>query len=214
MTSSALSVSLPVLVMLTSGVPHSDPLFSAGWTPANLHATPAVRRDLAALLNLSPTLRRQAWQIDSCRRVRVLLRLAWPAALETARARTTFFRPEPGVTVALIEVPVGGTFGELVAHEFEHILEQIEGIDLAMLVRERSREVRELHPGVYETRRAKTAERLVRREISARQDGGARRLGRLLRLAWIAPRYAIRAAVGVVHRITARPEDGSAGATR
>ena len=49
---------------------------------------------------------------------------------------------------------------ELLAHEFEHVLEQIEGLDLRRMARERIRRLRDAY-AVFETDRAQAAGRIV-----------------------------------------------------
>jgi hypothetical protein len=54
---------------------------------------------------------------------------------------------------------------ELIGHEFEHLLEQIEGLDLKRLARVKGSGVRVLEGRVFETDRAQAAGRLVAAEM-------------------------------------------------
>jgi len=65
--------------------------------------------------------------------------------------------------------PAAAGIGELVGHEFEHILEQLEGLNLRMLARVRGSGVRESSLDVYETTRAQRVGRLIAVELSAPQ---------------------------------------------
>ena len=57
---------------------------------------------------------------------------------------------------------------ELIAHEFEHVLEQLDGVDLKALAR--AGEARRLADGAFETERAVTA-------VNSRGRGGEQRAG-------------------------------------
>jgi hypothetical protein len=65
--------------------------------------------------------------------------------------------------------PAARAIAEIVGHEFEHILEQMEGLNLRMLSRVRGSGVRESAFEVYETARAQRAGRIVAAELSAPQ---------------------------------------------
>ena len=71
------------------------------------------------------------------------------------RAETTIKRYEAGYITAEIIVPPGLEFFELLAQELEHVLEQIEGVDLAALIR-RGLATRDAS-GIFETARARDA---------------------------------------------------------
>jgi hypothetical protein len=53
----------------------------------------------------------------------------------------------------------------MLAHEFEHILEQIEGLDLLSLSRVKGSGVREVEYAVFETDRAQAAGEAVAEEV-------------------------------------------------
>ena len=61
------------------------------------------------------------------------------------------------------------TTSELLAHEFEHILEQIEGLDLRRLARVKGSGVHEVEYAVFETDRAQAAGRVVAAETGRRR---------------------------------------------
>jgi hypothetical protein len=56
-------------------------------------------------------------------------------------------------------------FGELLGHEFEHIVEQVEGINLRVLSRQRGSGVREVERELFETDRAQQAGRNIAEEL-------------------------------------------------
>ena len=98
---------------------------------ANIEVDPMLQQPIAALLARSPTFRRQWAQVASTQTIRV--RIATSAELRempSARARSEVSRYAYGAIRALVEVPAVVDVTELLPHEFEHILEQLEGLDL------------------------------------------------------------------------------------
>ena len=91
-----------------------------------------------------------------------------------------------------MEVPAGTLFAELLAHEFEHVLEQIEGVDLAALAAS-SGAARQVEAGVFESERARAAGRAVAGELYGTDvpviGGIGRGVGRLARRLWRALRH-------------------------
>jgi hypothetical protein len=65
--------------------------------------------------------------------------------------------------VAFIELRTPESYVELIAHELEHVLEQVDGIDLRRRARQRLNGVIILG-GRYETERARSVGRTVARE--------------------------------------------------
>ena len=68
--------------------------------------------------------------------------------------------------MAEVHLPPTNGLIELVAHEFEHVLEQIEGLDLRRLARIKGSGVHELQGRVFETDRAQLAGRIVADQAS------------------------------------------------
>jgi len=118
--------------------------------PSNIRAG-IVTSEVIALLHASDTFRAQCQRIAADARVRVRLEIV--ASVEAGgRAQTALRRFRSGTLVADVELLFGENYRELLAHEFEHIIEQIEGVDL-------SREAADgrawrLPGGAFETRRA------------------------------------------------------------
>lgn len=67
-----------------------------------------------------------------------------------------------------MHLPPSTDHSELLAHEFEHILEQIEGLDLRTLARIRGSGVREIQYDRFESDRAQGVGRLVVAETAGR----------------------------------------------
>lgn len=132
--------------------------------PANI-AVPAVyQARVQQLLAQSPTLRRQCLAIASAPEVTVAIR---PAGRLTAncRARTEFVRTGAGFLRAVVDLPVSRDFAELLAHELEHVVEQIEGINLEQLAGRTGSGVWATGSNAYETARAMSVGRRAAREV-------------------------------------------------
>ena len=163
--------------------------------PPNIHLTANARAAFVQSMDVSTTVRRQAAVIRDAVHVQVVIRVTMPRT-SGSRAQTTMVKRFGGTMLAEVEIPAGSEFAELVAHEFEHILEQIEGLDLSALVRDPTAGVDEVQPGVYETRRAATAERAVRHERLTGWDPAAASIASAVRAVpnrtWHAMRTALR----------------------
>jgi hypothetical protein len=90
------------------------------------------------------------------------------------RARATIQRFTTGLLRVRIEIPAGTDFLELVVHEFEHVIEQLEGVDMQRLSRVSGSGVSRLHGG-YESARAQAAGRAADAEVHRATWRGERR---------------------------------------
>jgi hypothetical protein len=176
-----------LVLLLVLVAPASMPSTVAAQTPActTLPANivvPAVSHQwIEDLIATSPTLQRQCGLIAEAEhvvvRVASLRRVgAW------CRARTSFTRDRVGRLRAAIDIPVSVDFAELLAHELEHVVEQIEGVNLRRLARVRDSGVREVGPNVFETTRATEAGLMAAGEVIA-CGAGQRGCGRVLMVA-------------------------------
>jgi hypothetical protein len=124
-----------------------------------------IARDVFAL---SPTFRAQCQRIGEARYVRIELHpISKSHWLCCAAARTNIHRYAAGAIVAIVEIPVPlpiSDYAALLGHEFEHVLEQIDRVDLATMARARSGAWR-LEGGSYETRRALDVGQIVASEL-------------------------------------------------
>jgi hypothetical protein len=77
----------------------------------------------------------------------------------------TVVRRQGRVIRAEVNVPPGRDYAELVAHEFEHVIEQIEGLDLRRMSKTRGARVWEVERGWFESGRAVDAGRAVTAEV-------------------------------------------------
>ena len=126
---------------------------------------PGLVRDMLAL---SPTFRAQCRRVAEAGHVRIILRLDMRSPHRNSAARAEFTYTETGELLARIDLYLSTNYAPILAHEFEHVIEQIDRIDVPGLARER-REAHEIEPGVYETDRADSVEAVVEREMFGRR---------------------------------------------
>lgn len=146
--------------------------------PSNIQVPESFRPIMTNLLAKSPTLRRQCASIAAARHARVTVHLL-PRAIPS-RARARIRRYKAGLLRADVEIPAAGNHAELLAHELEHVAEQIEGVNLARMALLRSDQVRRLNDGSFDTLRAHDAGRAAAREVDALGPPALRAVGRAL----------------------------------
>ena len=124
--------------------------------PPNLVVPSIYRRMVEAMLRDSPTFRRQCVRIAAEPGLTVHLSVSPPPRRSTHRALTRLTRNAHGDLTAFVEIGPFENTQELIAHEFEHVIEQLDGVDLASRAARPDAGVREIgHRGaVYETTRA------------------------------------------------------------
>jgi YD repeat-containing protein len=100
--------------------------------PPNLDVSALYRPLVEAMLRDSPTFRRQCLRIAAEPGLTVQLRVDPPPRRSTHRATTRLSRDAQGnLTAAVIAIGPLEDTQELIAHEFEHVIEQLDGVDLA-----------------------------------------------------------------------------------
>jgi hypothetical protein len=117
------------------------------------------------LLELSPTFARQCERIEAGDMVYISIRALPKGEESCCRARTTIRRYASGAIVAWIEIPTPRRwleYAELFGHEFEHVLEQMDLVDLTG-PKDRGGGAR-LIDGSYETARARRVGEAVAQE--------------------------------------------------
>ena len=115
-------------------------------------------------LQHSPRFRQQCRELAAAPRLRARVRLNYhPVPGDSSRALTTFRQNRQGDLDANIEVRRAPDLTELLAHEFEHVLEQVEGVDLQAL--SARHKARRLLDGAFETARAIQVGRRVAGEV-------------------------------------------------
>lgn len=118
--------------------------------PANIR--PGIfQRDMLRLLERSETFREQCSRIAATRYLRVVFSVA-RSLPEGSRAQTTIERFEAGAMVAFVTLKFAEDYVELIPHELEHVIEQIDHVRLAQeAARQQAWRSRN---GAYETKRA------------------------------------------------------------
>jgi hypothetical protein len=144
--------------------------------PVNLHVASSYRDWITDLMARSPTLRRQCEVLASAAHVQVYVESSRYLS-GCCRARANFRRVGRVMRV-LIEIPLTADFPELLAHELEHVIEQIEGVNLRAMAGMPRSGVREVGTNVYETSRAATAGRAAALEARTCRNAGEFDCGR------------------------------------
>jgi hypothetical protein len=149
-------------------VPVTDSAFAGAVLPRNLVAAEEYGPILERMRERSAAFRRQCARVAGAPYLTVvLIPAAAPVQLQAA-AWTTITRGPRGELKALIRVPPTSRAPELIAHELEHVIEQLDGIDLPGKARLRSAGVHLVDggaPETYETERATKIGLLVAREF-------------------------------------------------
>jgi hypothetical protein len=132
--------------------------------PSSIDASPELRRHMEAMLQRSTTFQQQ------CRRLarddlHVQIRSDATLADRPYRAFSVIRRLRSGFTARVAITPLGDPTPWL-AHEIEHIIEQIEGVSIPALAEAGGGRLAWRWAGnMYETRRAIHAGRVVQREV-------------------------------------------------
>ena len=131
--------------------------------PSNIR-TGQLHQEFIDLLQRSATFRRQCARIAATSVLRVTLHIG-STMDPRARAQTIINRYEAGAIRAEVTLRFAEDYLELLAHEFEHIIEQVDGVNL------RSEAVQgrawRTPSGAFETRRAFDAGVCAREEYEA-----------------------------------------------
>lgn len=150
-------------------------LVGGGTPPANLLVPRIHRPVIESMLRKSATFRRQCLRIQNAPHLTVTLELASTHASRTARARTQIVRHSADRLLATIRLNQLEDVVELIAHEIEHVIEQLDGVDLAAKAALPNSGVHALdNEGVvFETARARWTGLKVAEEVRRpRQAGG------------------------------------------
>jgi hypothetical protein len=119
------------------------------------------------MLRESPTFRRQMLRIAAAHQLVVYLKMTAPMWPKSVRATTQFVRGGNGLLAAIIEITPLDNDVELIAHELEHVIEQLDDIDLRARARQPNSGVHATMGGgaVFETIRATRVGQQVAREV-------------------------------------------------
>jgi hypothetical protein len=126
--------------------------------PPNIHIAEVLADVFDDLLSASPTFAAQCDRIAHARYVHVTVNPVMSMSTTSrGSARTTMRRFSSGALLASVDMPVPLTtieYAELFGHEFEHIIEQVDRVNLEALTLLRDGASR-LSDGAYETTRAR-----------------------------------------------------------
>jgi predicted ATP-grasp superfamily ATP-dependent carboligase len=135
--------------------------------PSNLKISSMYRELVETMLSESPTFRRQMLRIAGSHQLTVYLKMTAPQWPRDVRAMTQFVRAGTGLLAANIEIAPLQNDVELIAHELEHVIEQLDDIDLRARARQRNSGVHDATGGgtLFETIRATRIGQQVAREV-------------------------------------------------
>jgi hypothetical protein len=139
----------------------SDETFSI---PANLHMSRDLQPRFNAMLTASPTFRSQCQRLAG--QTGLYVRLVVDPRLTDGpiRARSVISRLRSGAVVAFVSIGAAPDPAEWLAHEIEHVIEQLEGVKLHALAA-RNHDVWRTSLDTFETGRAIRAGRAVLDEV-------------------------------------------------
>jgi hypothetical protein len=165
----ALVAATPALA--ASAAPQPD--VALPFVPPNIQASDSLLQLMSRMARVSPTFRAQCARIAETRGLVVRMRYAGLRDDRPFNARTTVRRHQYGAMIAEVDLYVPLEPVEIVAHEFEHLVEQIQGTHLPSLARVRGSGVMELRRGEFETIRAIETGRRVLAEWGGTDHGSA-----------------------------------------
>ncbi|HEU4387018.1 MAG TPA: hypothetical protein VFV34_04430 [Blastocatellia bacterium] len=131
--------------------------------PHNIVAPRMLKPLMLGMLRRSETFRRQC-RLIAASPAAIEIRLVPKYVVGRDRALSTVKKYQFGFTTVLVQIAAPCNCAELIGHEFEHVIEQIEGIDLPDLAERKGAGVSVNDAGAYETDRARKAGRLVANE--------------------------------------------------
>jgi hypothetical protein len=120
---------LAVVMSTTRAVRAEAPPVSVG-SALSIHVSPDLWPSVETMLETSATFRQQYQRILETPRLVLTAKLDMRVDGQQVRARSSIRRYTSGLMVIAIEIGPSSDPVEMLAHEFEHVLEQLEGIDL------------------------------------------------------------------------------------
>jgi hypothetical protein len=132
--------------------------------PDSISLDDGLQPMVRSALEHSPRFREQCRALAAAPRLRATVGVSYLSNVGTTRARTSFRQTPSGALAAEIEIRSAAALTELLAHEFEHLIEQLDGVDLHALAREGG--AHRLADGAFETARAIAAGHQVAGEVA------------------------------------------------
>ena len=151
----------PVLRVYGSEQPRTN---SSVTLPANLTFPDFFRPTIESMLERSPSFRRQCLRIGLTPALLVRLTNVQTNTLSGPRARTSISRGAEGRIVANVSIRRIDDLPELIAHELEHVIEQLDGVNLRTRSALSGTGVWNCDDGSFETTRAVRVGRAVANE--------------------------------------------------
>jgi hypothetical protein len=105
--------------------------------PDTIQVADDLRRSVDTMLRKSAAFRSQCRQIARAPQLYARVKIDPRIVNKPYRARSTICRLTSGAIVAVIDIAAVGDPTELLAHEFEHLIEQLDGLELRDLARRR-----------------------------------------------------------------------------
>lgn len=134
--------------------------------PSNVVMPKGLKPVLRRMIERSRTFRLQCQRIGGATQLRIAIELVPRLAECQCRALSNIKRYDTGFVLIKIQIIVPNIhLVEVIGHEFEHALEQIEGLDLRVLASKQSEYVYKSEGGGFETRRAMRAGKIIEQEI-------------------------------------------------
>jgi hypothetical protein len=141
--------------------------------PTNVTLPGGFQQIVSQLYRQSPTFRAQCEKISAATYLSVSVRID-PNMSAACRAFTVF-RRRPQSLVADVHLPATRALvAELLGHEFEHIVEQIEGVNLSALADRRGTGVRRVDNNLFETDRAQKIGQIIASEARTKPAAARR----------------------------------------
>ena len=131
--------------------------------PASIHVEDRLQPIVSWTLIHSPTFRQQCRVLAATPALTAVITAVRRPAGEHDRARAVVRHYDSGALIAVIELRSSLDLAELLAHEIEHVIEQVEGADLRALAK--TGKAHRGRDGVFETQRAISAGRRVAGEV-------------------------------------------------
>ena len=158
-------VSVVICFIVVDGVLRASSSLAGATLPSNLTAVAFFQTDLERIWLSSPTFRRQCRRLASAPHLRVNLLLEDLARRPSSYHARAAMRRQKGVLVS-VDIHIARLHDpvELIAHEIEHVVEQLDEIDLE--VHAGSGNVWKREDGAFETRRAVEVGRRVAHDVS------------------------------------------------
>src|SRR5262245_48540401 len=137
-----MGIVVAVALAIVFALPSSSLAQAGAPLPHNMVLSPEIRTSIEEMLANSPTFRTQFQRIAQSPSVVLTARLDPSIGGRSFKARSHIRRYDSGLLLVKIEIGPGAHQPVWIAHEFEHIVEQLEGLDLLSLARHQA-------PGVW-----------------------------------------------------------------